>query len=109
MAALQCFITITSKCGKLRCGNNYQDTYCYRWLAASHLFYLCLENALCDNYHTEKLWIPMQHGMVPVVYGGSSYITSCSLIPTLMHLEFPSAGALATHLLYLAIHPSVYL
>lgn len=111
VAALQRHINITTvgRCGNLTCGRNHMDTYCFRWLAASHLFYLSFENALCDDYHTEKLWRPMEHGMVPVVYGGSKYRHILPFGSFIDVLEFSSAAALAQHLVYLATHPAAYL
>ncbi|KAG7167773.1 Alpha-(1 3)-fucosyltransferase C-like 8, partial [Homarus americanus] len=111
VAALQRHVKVTTvgKCGELTCGRNHMDTYCYRWLAASHLFYLSFENALCDDYHTEKLWLPMEHAMVPVVYGGARYR---DILPFESYIDvaaFSSAKALARHLVYLANHPLVYL
>ncbi|XP_063860673.1 uncharacterized protein LOC135100997 [Scylla paramamosain] len=111
VTALQGFIAITTvgKCGELKCGENHMDDYCFRWLSASHLFYLSFENALCDDYHTEKLWIPLKYGMVPVVYGGPSYRHTLPFNSYIDVLKFPSAAALANHLLYLATHPAAYL
>lgn len=111
VAALQGFMAVTTvgRCGELKCGKNHRDDYCFRWLAASHLFYLSFENALCDDYHTEKLWIPLKHGMVPVVYGGPSYRHTLPFNSYIDVLKFPSAAALASHLLYLATHPAAYL
>ena len=111
VAALQGFMAVTTvgKCGELQCGKNHMDDHCFRWLAASHLFYLSFENALCDDYHTEKLWIPLKHSMVPVVYGGPSYQHTLPFDSYIDVLKFPSAAALANHLLYLATHPAAYL
>lgn len=111
VAALRRSIAITTvgKCGELRCGKNHMDSYCYRWLSGSHLFYLSFENAVCDDYHTEKLWRPLEHAMVPVVYGGP---TLSNILPFDSYIDvnnFPSATALAAHLLHLATHPSAYL
>ncbi|MPC26836.1 Alpha-(1,3)-fucosyltransferase C [Portunus trituberculatus] len=111
VAALQGFMSVTTvgKCGKMKCGKNHMDEYCYRWIAASHLFYLSFENALCDDYKTEKLWTPMMHGMVPVVYGGASYRDTLPFDSYIDVSDFSSAAALANYLLYLATHPAAYL
>lgn len=111
VAALRRSIAITTvgKCGELRCGKNHMDSYCYRWLSGSHLFYLSFENAVCDDYHTEKLWRPLEHAMVPVVYGGP---TLSNILPFDSYIDvntFPSAAALVAHLLHLATHLSAYL
>ncbi|XP_069177908.1 alpha-(1,3)-fucosyltransferase C-like [Procambarus clarkii] len=111
VAQLQQHINVTTvgSCGQIKCGRNHLDTHCFRWLAGSHLFYFSFENALCDDYHTEKLWLPLEHGMVPVVYGGRSYPDILPFGSYIDVMAFPSAVALAAHLVYLANHPTVYL
>ncbi|XP_071534969.1 uncharacterized protein [Panulirus ornatus] len=111
VAALRRHVNITTvgKCGDLACGKNHMDTYCYRWLAGSHLFYLSFENALCDDYVTEKVWRPLEYGMVPVVYGGCKYSDTLPFGSYIDAMEFSSAEALARRLVYLANHPSAYL
>ncbi|XP_030625673.1 GDP-fucose protein O-fucosyltransferase 3 isoform X1 [Chanos chanos] len=43
-----------------------QDFY---HLLAQYKFILAFENAICDDYITEKLWRPLKLGVVPVYYG----------------------------------------
>ncbi|XP_015192456.1 alpha-(1,3)-fucosyltransferase 10 isoform X2 [Lepisosteus oculatus] len=43
----------------------------YRILA-QYKFILAFENAICDDYITEKLWRPLKLGVVPVYYGSPS-------------------------------------
>ncbi|XP_048186330.1 alpha-(1,3)-fucosyltransferase 10 isoform X2 [Perognathus longimembris pacificus] len=43
----------------------------YRILA-QYKFILAFENAVCDDYITEKLWRPLKLGVVPVYYGSPS-------------------------------------
>lgn len=38
-------------------------------LAAKYKFTLAMENAICDDYMTEKLWRPLRLGSVPIVFG----------------------------------------
>lgn len=38
-------------------------------LAAKYKFALAMENAICDDYVTEKLWRPLRLGSVPIVFG----------------------------------------
>ncbi|XP_071128594.1 alpha-(1,3)-fucosyltransferase 10-like [Mytilus edulis] len=38
-------------------------------LAAKYKFTLAMENAVCDDYITEKLWRPFHLGSVPIVFG----------------------------------------
>ncbi|KAI2660139.1 Alpha-(1,3)-fucosyltransferase 10 [Labeo rohita] len=43
-----------------------QDFY---QILAQYKFILAFENAVCDDYITEKLWRPLKLGVVPVYYG----------------------------------------
>ncbi|ELW68719.1 Alpha-(1,3)-fucosyltransferase 10 [Tupaia chinensis] len=41
-------------------------------IIAQYKFILAFENAVCDDYITEKLWRPLKLGVVPVYYGSPS-------------------------------------
>ena len=43
-------------------------------LVAQYKFTLAFENAICDDYITEKLWRPLRVGSLPI-YRGSSNVT----------------------------------
>ncbi|XP_037793643.1 alpha-(1,3)-fucosyltransferase C-like [Penaeus monodon] len=63
-------------CGKFQCGEHFDafgSTCWERRLRPQYLFYMTMENSLCDEYITEKLYNPLIHGLVPVVYGLSDY------------------------------------
>ncbi|XP_068961027.1 alpha-(1,3)-fucosyltransferase 10 isoform X4 [Petaurus breviceps papuanus] len=51
--------------------SSMDDDGFYRILA-QYKFVLAFENAVCDDYITEKLWRPLQLGVVPVYYGSPS-------------------------------------
>lgn len=40
---------------------------------AQYKFTLAFENAVCDDYITEKLWRPLIVGSVPVYYGSPTF------------------------------------
>ena len=38
-------------------------------LQAQYKFSLALENGVCNDYMTEKLWRPLEAGSIPIVFG----------------------------------------
>ncbi|XP_043210816.1 alpha-(1,3)-fucosyltransferase 7-like isoform X1 [Amphibalanus amphitrite] len=96
------------KCGERRCPEHITD--CYRHLAETHLFYLSFENSLCDDYITEKFWLALQAGMVPVVRGPSPQSYHRVAPPnSFIHVEeFAGPKALAAHLLALSRNQTAY-
>ena len=38
-------------------------------LLGNYKFTLATENAICDDYMTEKLWRPFMVGSVPIIWG----------------------------------------
>ena len=59
-------------CGTKECYTRhpYAKECWVRILRPNYLFFLSMENALCNDYISEKLYNPLLHGIVPVVYGG---------------------------------------
>lgn len=45
-------------------------------LVAKYKFVLALENGICDDYITEKLWRPLIAGSVPVYVGSPTVSVS---------------------------------
>ncbi|XP_068784716.1 alpha-(1,3)-fucosyltransferase 10 [Struthio camelus] len=43
-------------------------------ILAQYKFILAFENAICEDYITEKLWRPLKLGVVPVYYGSPSIV-----------------------------------
>ena len=48
------------------------DAKDFMMLQAKYKFTLVLENAICEDYITEKLWRPLHVGSVPVIHGSPS-------------------------------------
>ncbi|XP_047486172.1 alpha-(1,3)-fucosyltransferase C-like [Penaeus chinensis] len=46
---------------------------CWVEVLKDYHFYMAMENNLCDQYITEKLYNPLKYNLVPVVWGGSNY------------------------------------
>lgn len=60
------FCSIRFDIGKSMAGMHHDD---FHKLAAKYKFTLAMENAICDDYVTEKLWRPLRLGSVPIVFG----------------------------------------
>ena len=72
-------------------------------------FTIAFENAIEDDWVTEKLYEPLEVGSVPVYFGApnvNDFLPSPSAIINVR--EFPSAEALAKHLLSLLADPAEY-
>ena len=78
-------------------------------LIGQYKFYLCLENSNCTDYVTEKLYMPLAAGTVPV-YQGANNVTD--LIPQkdsiICTKDFASPKLLANYLLYLSNNATAY-
>ncbi|KAK4304410.1 hypothetical protein Pmani_023636 [Petrolisthes manimaculis] len=63
------------RCGTQKCRPaGPLNDLCWRHvLSTNYSFYLSMENSMCEDYITEKLYNPLQHNLVPVVYGGADY------------------------------------
>lgn len=48
------------------------DSESFHKILAQYKFALAFENAVCEDYITEKLWRPLMLGVVPVYYGSPS-------------------------------------
>ena len=44
----------------------------YRKMLRKYKFYLSFENALCQDYITEKFFLALHSGVIPIAYGGLS-------------------------------------
>ncbi|XP_054931164.2 alpha-(1,3)-fucosyltransferase C-like [Dermacentor andersoni] len=91
-------------CGNLACPPN-ED--CFARIGERYYFYLALENAVCRDYVTEKLYNALHYGMVPVVMGRYS----ASLAPPgscIDALQFASPERLAAYLKAVAADPTQY-
>ncbi|XP_050394323.1 alpha-(1,3)-fucosyltransferase 10 [Patella vulgata] len=71
-------------------------------LVAKYKFSLAMENGVCPDYVTEKLWRPLMVGSVPIVYGSP---TVRDLLPSnhsaIIINDFKSVKELAAYLKYL--------
>lgn len=65
-------IDIYGKCGLLHCDRDAEDS-CDKLVEKDYYFYLALENAISEDYVTEKVLHGLQHSAIPIVYGGANY------------------------------------
>lgn len=77
---------------------------------ARYKFHLALENGLCPDYMTEKLWRPLHQGCVPVYRGSSSVKDWMPNDHSVVVVDdFPSPKALADFLTFLDENDAEYL
>ncbi|KAK8739637.1 hypothetical protein OTU49_003441 [Cherax quadricarinatus] len=77
IAELSKYITVDKYggCGNITCYHRDPlGNLCWQnMLSGNYSFYLSMENNLCVDYITEKLYNPLLHNIVPVVWGGGDY------------------------------------
>ncbi|KAK7065913.1 hypothetical protein SK128_023869 [Halocaridina rubra] len=69
-------VDMYGRCGKESCfvRGILREAECWtKVMRRLYLFYMTMENSLCDEYITEKLYHPLKYGLVPVVYGSANY------------------------------------
>lgn len=99
-------VDIYGGCGANRCRE--RQFGCYKEIARNYSFYLALENSICKDYSTEKLFHPLLNDMVPVVMGGVDY---SAVAPPGSYIDFSSfrtARDLGEYLLELQRSPEAY-
>lgn len=101
------------KCGTKKCGRSMNvdrpfvlADECQQLAGKNYLFFLAFENALCEDYVTEKLYILLYHPIVPVVLGAANYET---IMPPHSYINalYYTPQQLAQKLNHLAKHPEV--
>ncbi|KAK3878796.1 hypothetical protein Pcinc_016607 [Petrolisthes cinctipes] len=108
------WVDVYGKCGDLKCGRSINvdrffsiDDLCVRKAGENYLFFLAFENALCEDYVTEKLYIFLFYPIVPVVMGAADYST---IMPPHSYIDAQqyTPQQLALKLAHLAKHPQEY-
>ena len=90
-------VDVYGLCGNYTCELDTQRR-CFSELEAEYKFYLSLENAICQDYYTEKLSNPLQHEIVPIVFGGASYERDLPEQSFINVVDFPHPKDLARFL-----------
>ncbi|XP_020288118.1 alpha-(1,3)-fucosyltransferase 10 isoform X2 [Pseudomyrmex gracilis] len=95
-----------------RLRNNYLDklnNHEFLSFVAEYKFTIAFENAICDDYITEKLWRPLIVGSVPIYYGSPSFKDWLPNDKSAVSiLDFASPVTLATFLHELLRNDSAY-
>ena len=70
-------VDIFGGCGPFQCPKDgptgMSDISCYKHVEENYKFYLSFENSLCNDYVSEKFFMPMSFNVVPVVLGQGNY------------------------------------
>ena len=96
-------VHVYGKCGTRRCpGDSPTDRdQCWRMLENDYKFYLALENSVCPDYVTEKMYEALKHDIVPVVLGGADYDAMFPPHSFINMMNYSNMSSLAEHLLQL--------
>jgi len=60
-------VDVYGACGNLECTLNEKNEHDCEKMLQQYNFYLSLENAVCEDYITEKFFTRLKHSMVPIV------------------------------------------
>ncbi|KOB68987.1 Uncharacterized protein OBRU01_16416 [Operophtera brumata] len=65
-------VDVYGGCGDKSCPRNIMDD-CWKLIETDYYFYFAFENAMGEDYVTEKPLHALNHYAIPVVYGGANY------------------------------------
>lgn len=82
---------------------------CNQNFIKNYKFYLSLENSICDDYVTEKLFKNLQIPIIPIVFGGANYSRFAPPKSYINANDFEDTQSLAKYLLYLEENPREYI
>ncbi|XP_068223120.1 alpha-(1,3)-fucosyltransferase C-like isoform X1 [Palaemon carinicauda] len=108
-------IDVFGRCGHKKCGKNisfktlgtFDQDVCNAEIE-TYMFYFAFENAICDDYVTEKFFLALQLNVVPVVFGGGNYDAIAPPNSYINALNFPSPKVLAEYLKMVARNATIY-
>ena len=103
-------IHIYGKCGNKRCSRDSPDARddCWSMLEKDYKFYLALENSICPDYVTEKMFEALKHDIVPVVLGGADYKSIFPPQSFISMMDFRNMSSLAQLLIKLDQDDNLY-
>ncbi|KAI1289460.1 Alpha-(1,3)-fucosyltransferase C [Halotydeus destructor] len=97
------------ECGKLKCARSL-NIDCLKKLENEYMFYFAAENALCEDYVTEKLFNLIKYDVqvIPIVYGGANY---SFILPPNSYIDansFPTVTQLGDYLNHVASNETLF-
>ena len=100
-------IDVYGECGNLVCSKQ-QNPECWQMFARNYRFVLSFENDVCKDYITEKAYRPLQHDIIPIVYGGADYKKLTPHHSVIDIKDYPNPKDLAKYLKYLSKNKEAY-
>ena len=103
-------IHVYGKCGSMKCSGASPDDRdgCWKMLEQKYKFYLALENSICPDYVTEKMFEALKHDIVPVVLGGADYDSIFPPNSFINMMDFKNMSSLAEYLTKLDTDDALY-
>ncbi|OQR72165.1 hypothetical protein BIW11_10552 [Tropilaelaps mercedesae] len=97
---------VVGECGPIKCARSEN---CYELFSKDHLFYLSFENAICNDYVTEKLFNVLERSeMVPIVLGGADYSRVAPPGSYINVNKFANVKELANYIQHVSNDPQLY-
>ena len=103
-------IHVYGKCGSMKCSGDSPDDRegCWTMLEQKYKFYLALENSICPDYVTEKMFEALKHDIVPIVLGGADYNRIFPQNSFINMMDFKNMSSLAEYLMKLDNDDALY-
>lgn len=81
----------------------------WAYMGRKYKFWYAAENYLCDGYVTEKMYIPLAYGSIPIVYGTDSHVAYAPSKDAIIDVrDYPTAADLAKHLVRIDNDEALY-
>lgn len=100
-------VDIFGKCGNLKCSQDSDD--CDDLLEEKYFFYLSFENAICNDYVTEKLYRALRKFVIPIVFNGANNSLFAPPKSYINANDFKTAKELTKYLQFLIENPDEYM
>jgi alpha-1,3-fucosyltransferase len=97
-------VDVFGKCGKLTC----KKDECQEKFNSTYKFYLAVENSICPDYVTEKVFKILDYNIIPVVLNGANM---ADFLPPKSYIDansFKTVEELADYLKFLSENPEEY-